>query len=458
MVHAGKWISLVLLMVSAGLWGQDASNISFGGRYEGDGRFLLGNGNDWVWSEHRLSLRLDQRFSDRSRFHTTLWARSIGIPEVTQMSHLYNKGISDPFQAELREMWVELRDFPAKGFDVIIGRQHVGWGTADGIGPTDLLNAPDMEDLLDFGRKRGADGVSLTWYPWQDFSLQAVFLPRFRTAMLPVGVFSDILTPPLELPMGLLPGNLTDTVVMPLPGLGPQAAAGLRAKGFLKGVDFSFSYQLVRDGLPYASMNTLAPGQEPGYLDIHSHLRFARYHVAGFDMATSLAGVGVWGEAALHFPDKDLVMQTDITPLFPGATDPIIMDSILVDKTEPYLKWLVGADYHFANGSYLNIQFLKGFIHEHGRQNLDNYFFIRYELPLFQDRITVVPVNGAFIISDFQQIEDNHAIIYMPEVAWQPNLNTTLSVAAVVFQGKGDGMFSRLNDFSQFRLRLEYFF
>jgi hypothetical protein len=315
-----------------------------------------------------------------------------------------------------------------------------------------------MEDILDFGRKRGADGVSVVWYPSRDFSLQTVYLPRFRPASLPLGVFAEILTPPLVLPMGMMPGVMTDTVVMPSGEMAAGATLGFRAKGFFRGVDLSVSYQLVRDGLPHAALNTLSPGTLPGSLDIHSRLEFARYHVAGADFSTSLAGIGVWGEAALHIPAADVIMRNDLTPLFPQATEPVFIDSVLLSREEPYTKWLVGADYHFSNGSYLNIQYLKGFIHEQGRNNLDSYLFLRYELSFLRDRLKLAPVNGAFVISDFDDIPENHSIIYMPEVSWQANPNATVSIAAVFFRGKGDGIFSRLNDYNQMRLRLEWFF
>lgn len=176
-----------------------------------DERLLLKDKNDWAWNENRLTLKLDKRIAGNSKFYSEVWLRNIGLPNATQSADLYNKGIVDPYNLEIREAYVQLNDFLTKNLDVTIGRQRIVWGTADKLNPTDNLNPYDLEDILDFGRHRGSDAVNLNYYINNDFSLQGVFIPFFQPANMPVGIFANALNPNMEVPQGMVLQTLSDT-------------------------------------------------------------------------------------------------------------------------------------------------------------------------------------------------------------------------------------------------------
>jgi len=305
--------------------------------------------------------------------------RNIGLPNIHSSSDLYNKGIIDPYNLEVREAYVQLNGFLTKNLDVAIGRQRIVWGTADKLNPTDNLNPLDLEDILDFGHRRGSEAINLNYYINNDFSLQGVFIPIFQPADMPVGIFANILNPTLEMPDGMVLKNVSDTLTMPKYNIGESSSAGLKLKGFAGGVNFSLSYVWGFDGLPFTTKNTFIPVDALGGINIHSQLSYARTHIIGADLVTSIAGFGVWAEAAAFIPDKDVTMTNDLSALYPTSPVPVIQDSLILDKSKPYLKFVVGGDYFFADGSYLNAQYLHGFIHERGRENLNDYFFLRYE-------------------------------------------------------------------------------
>ncbi|MBN2521772.1 MAG: hypothetical protein JXB24_00780 [Bacteroidales bacterium] len=436
----------------------DENKLKLSGELLTDERFLLNNQNGWAWNETRLSLNLDKKITDNSKFYSEIWLRNIGLPDVAASADLYNKGIVDPYNLEIREAYVQLNGFLTKNLDIAIGRQRIVWGTADKLNPTDNLNPYDMEDILDFGRHRGSDAINLNYYFTTDFSMQGIFIPFFQPANMPVGIFSDALNPGMELPQGMVLKGYSDTILMPRYSVSQSSVSALKFKGFAKGVDFSVSYVWGIDGLPINTRNTFIPVDSIGGINIDSQLSFARTHIIGADLATSLAGIGCWAEAAVFIPDKDIVMTNDLSAFYPMLPIPVTQDSLILDKTKPYLKFVIGGDYFFRDGSYFNIQYMHGFIHERGNKSLNDYFFLQYEKKFFNEKLKIAPIGGGFIVSDWNELKDNYALVYMPEITYQATANAEITLSTVIFDGKGDTMFANLKDYNMFMFKLKYSF
>jgi hypothetical protein len=449
-------ILLILLMCSGRMMAQDHT-LGLSGELMTDQRFLFQEKNPWAWNENRLTLRLDKSITGNSKFYSEVWLRDIGLPTITSSSDLYNKGIVDPYNLEIREAYVRLTGFLTKNLDVTIGRQRIAWGTADVINPTDNLNPYDMEDILDFGRHRGSDALNLQYYLTNDFSLQAVFVPFFQPANLPVGIFAGALSSSMEMPEGMVLHGFSDTILMPKYNLGESANAGFRFKGFAGGIDFSLSYVWGWDGLPNNTYNTIFPVDLQGGVNVDAQLSYARNHIIGGDLATSVFGIGLWAEAAVFIPENDVVMSNDLSAFFPASPVPIIIDSTILES-KPYLKFVVGGDYFFSDGSYLNLQYIHGFIHEKGTAALNDYFFLRYDKSFFNNKLTISPLSGGFIVTDWQNIKENYALAYMPEITYQATANAQISLSTVIFDGKGDNLFANMKDFDMFMFKLSYSF
>ncbi len=88
-------------------------------------------------------------------------------------------------QARLRELALRWRAGPA---ELRLGRQIIAWGRADAINPTDSFGKRDYSLLAaaDTDQREGADAVSLRWTLDEAFSLQAVWLPHFRSDTIPL--------------------------------------------------------------------------------------------------------------------------------------------------------------------------------------------------------------------------------------------------------------------------------
>jgi hypothetical protein len=422
-----------------------------------DQRFLLQGDHPWAWNENRLTTNLDVNISGRSKFRSEIWIRNMGVPDIHSSSDLYNKGIVDPYNLEIREAYVQLNGFLTKNLDVSIGRQRIAWGTADVINPTDNLNPYDFEDILDFGRHRGSDAINLQYYLSNNFSLQGVFVPFFQPANLPVGIFSGALNGSMEMPPGMVLEDFSDTLIMPEYNLAESATAGFRFKGFAGGIDFSLSYVWAWDGLPFNSANTIIPVDLEGGVSVNALLSYERNHIIGADLATSIAGIGFWAEAAMFLPERDVILSNDLTAFFPASPEPVILDSTILEA-KPFVKFVVGGDYFFGDGSYLNIQYIHGFIHERGKDALNDYFFFRYDKGFFNDKLKLSPLSGAFIVTDWKDIPKNYALAYMPEIIFAATVNSEISLAAVLFEGEGDNLFTSMKDYDMFMLKFKYVF
>jgi hypothetical protein len=462
------YLLMILILVTSGIsraqegvekQSTDENKLKLSGELLTDERFLLKNQNDWVWNENRLTLNLEKKISGNSKFYSEVWLRNIGLPNIITSADLYNKGIVDPYNLEIREAYIQITGFLTKKLDLKIGRQYIVWGTADKLNPTDNLNPYDMEDILDFGRHRGSDAINLNYYFNNYFSMQGVFIPFFQPANLPAGIFSDALNPPVpELGQGMVLKEYSDTILMPRYSIGQSSVSGLKFKGFAGGVDFSLSYVWGIDGLPFNTRNTFSPVDAIGGTNISSQLSFSRTHIIGADLATSLAGIGFWAEVAAFIPEKDIVMVNDLSAFYPMSPVPVTQDTLILDKTKPYVKFIVGGDYFFADGSYFNLQYLHGFIHERGNKNLNDYFFLQYEKKFFNEKLKVAPVTGAFIVANWNEIQDNYALVYMPEISYKATVNAEITLSAAFFDGKGDNFFSNLKDYNMFIFKLKYNF
>ncbi|MBE0650354.1 MAG: hypothetical protein IH595_05890 [Bacteroidales bacterium] len=459
MKRANLFITVLFVAFSLQAKAQTSQPLKLSGYLQTDQRILTKSPNDWVWNENRLSLQLEKKISGKAKFYSEVWLRNIGIPKVTTASDLYNKGIIDPWNLEIREAYVQLYGFLTKNLDVTIGRQRIAWGTADKINPTDNLNPYDFEDILDFGRHRGSDALNLHYWLSANASFQVVYLPFFQPDNLPIGIFADIFSSPVNLsfPEGMTLQNITTRVNAPKYNLKEGSTLGVKYKGMISSFNFSLSYVWGWDGLPMLTDNTFTLADTLGGVNINSILSYHRRHIFGADLAGNIGGVGVWAEAACFVPVNEVVMTTDLSALFPGTPYPVIYRSTELKK-QAYFRYVVGGDYYFKNNGYLNVQFLHGFVNESGRGNLNDYLFLRYEQKFFNDKFKICPLSGAVVVSNWHDIKHNYAIVYMPEISYMATENTEISVSGLLFNGKGNDLFASFNGYDMLLFKMKYSF
>jgi len=422
------------------------ADFSINGFLKTDNRMLTDD-NYFTWNENQLGLKFEGSYSDNYHLYSEVCLRGFGFPEISQTTDLQGKDKVYKWDLEFREAYLDLYQFGLQDLDVRIGRQIITWGTADRLNPTSNICPEDLEDVFNFGEQSGVNSVLATYY-WGDFTFSGVYVPAFTPAVLPSGIYASALSTPMEFPEGMTLRKYWDKIILPEQKFTESSQAALKVGTSLFDYDISLSYYYGRDDLPLLNKVIIFPADTLGTVDVTAEMIYPKMKVIGADFAGSLFDVGIWGEAALTIPDE-VEMQT------------IVGDSItksIALKNDPYCKFVIGGDYTFRNGIYLNTQFLHGFIHERGNDDLNDYLTFRIEKKFFNDELKIVPIGGAISVTDRNDYKNNYGFVANPEITYYPYDNIELSFGAYIIDGKGSNMFSRLkgNDEVYFKAKVSF--
>ncbi len=419
-----------------------------------DQRLGMKNENPWLWNENRLSLQFNKR-SNKLRFQSEIWVRHLGMPQYKNLADLSEKDKVQPISLDLREASINIRGFLFEPLDLKIGRQRIAWGTADKFNPTDNLNPYDLEDILDFGRHNGSEAVSAIWNFSGTTSLQMVYIPFFRPANLPLEPFSDLLSGPEPTLEEWEIASIENNTFSPKFNLKEGAILGGRFKSSIRNTDVSVSYVYGRDGFPLPEKTTIQVLQNFYSTKLINELVFPRYHIFGADLAGSIGSVGVWSEAALFLPKEEFKQTTFF--IYDPRLDPHVYDTVLMEK-KAFLKFVLGVDYTFKDGSYINIQYLHGFVHERGHGQLNDYLLFGWEKRFSSDKWLVRPIAGGIATTEFKDFSKNYGLIYSPEITYKGIDNLEIGIGAYIFEGNGGNLFNGLKDFNMIAAKMKYSF
>ena len=442
-----------LFIVGGWLFADNGVNIN--GYIQTDNRIQT-KSNKFTWNENRLNLRLEGAPSDKYHYFSEIRLRGFGFPATSRFSDLQmqEKNKVYPWGLEFREAYVDLYGFGLKNLDVRIGRQVIAWGTADALNPTSNISPDDLEDIFNFGEKLGTNAVNASYYIGDNLTINGVYVPIFTPATLPFGDFADAFSAPMDLPPGMTVGALSDTVILPERKLSESSQIGLKASTNLLGYDMSLSYFKGRDDLPILSKATITPVDLIGTVDIATELIYPEMQVIGADFAGSIGSVGIWGEGAVYMPEE--LAMTTIAPS-PTTGQMETTQTVALDD-EPYFKFVLGGDYTFKNGLYFNGQYLHGFLHERGKDELNDYFTFRLEKTFLNDKFKLVPIGGAVAINDWDDLKNNYGLVYAPELSYFPSDNVELNIGSFIIDGKGDNMFGMIKGLDEIMFRLKVSF
>lgn len=450
-------LSVVLAVIATGASSTCAhAQLTWQGSYAGDYRLYLQNEQEFSHAAHRLILLPEARLG-AAKFTGEFWLNLQGRPAVDDPSGLSTYESLFPWNLEVREAYVEIYDFPLDRMDLRAGRQLVPWGTGDLVSPTDNINPLDLADFKDFGRRLGSDALQLNWYPGP-VTVTAVYVPVFTPARLPAGWMNLFLPPEYA---GLLAGMEEGGFIVNLPAAAlPEAAFGIKVAGRIGEYDLSLSYLDGRYDLPAVKevrgsiieiTNPLNPLADLVLEEVS--LFFPRRRVLGFDFAGELGDAGIWAEAAVFFPEKvSTVAKIDLPDPYPDQTQATAY------LNKPYTKYLVGVDYTFPGGTYLNLQFLHGFPHERGTEELEDYLIFALDKTILNGRVKITPLAGLLAVQDLADLSNNYALVLAPEVSWYPVDGAEITLGVNWLQGAGDSLFSRFQDDDEVYLKFKYSF
>ncbi len=456
--------------------------LSVFGYIQSDDRLKF-NGGKLNFQEYRLDAKLEYKPFEKSKMYAEVWLRTYRFPELYSVNDLSDKKRLLNFDADIREAYFDIYGLFTKNLDIRVGRQRIAWGTADKFNPTDNLNPYDMEDIWDFGRHLGSNAIKLTYY-LKSFTFTGVVIPWFTPSVLPNSDWTPAFMPAYEIPemitdtsfipgmtipIYLTQGAISDTLVMPQRNIKHYPSFGLKVKKSIGNFDLSLSYVYGRDALPLPTeMNTFitidtfmfAPEvRANATIDVKTKVEFPVMKVIGLDFAGSVKGVGVWGEAACFLPEKSFMKRNlrYTAPDFGVVKDSVMSDSLVLDD-KPYVKFVLGLDYTFKHGFYLNFQYLHGFMHERGPKELNDYYLLSFQWTSDNGKIKIGILNGGIQVNDYKYFKDNFAWIYMPEISYKPVDNAELILGAHLLDGSPATTFGKVTKNDDIYLKLRYNF
>lgn len=450
----------VVLILSVALASAD---VSLNGYLQTDTRFRIQGEKGFTWNRSEVNLKLEGNPSEGLHLFGEAIIRGLGFPRVETLSDLqrFERDRATPWSVELKEAYLDVYGFLIDNLDLRMGKQIVVWGTADRINPTSNICPDDLEDVFNFGEKLGVNSIKASLYGSlgeTDITLTGVFVPIFTPSILPPpGWTSGLMeSQGIKPPQGISLGDVKQEISLPEDRLSETSSFGLRLMANnLKGYDISVSYYRGRDKLPIQSALTLwqRPQEKaphgPMVMDGRIEMIYPKMQVIGADMAGELpkVRVGIWAECALFIPEKVDMTLNISSPLGQMSRS----ETVLEDK--PYLKFVVGWDYTFKDGTYANFQYLHGFPFERGRDNLNDYFAFRLERKFLNDEVKIAPIGFSIGIDDWSDVGENYGMVFNPDVSYSPRDNIELKLGAYLLHGKGNGFFSSIKDRDEIYLK-----
>ncbi|MBU1339808.1 MAG: hypothetical protein KKD56_12180 [Acidobacteria bacterium] len=445
---------LILLIGLLFLHSQTYAQVEIGGYIRSDIRMRLQTkGNPFTWNENRICLQLKARPSEKVQLYSDLVVRGFGFPRTETIDDLQQTGKEkvQPWGLEFYEAYVDMSDFLVEKLDVKIGRQRIAWGTADKFNPTDNLNPKDLQDIFDFGRHLGSNAIKVSYYH-ESYTLTGVYIPVFTPAVLPPSDWLQAFEGPISLPPGMRLHSLSNAVVLPKNNFNESSMYAFKIATTVADYNVSLNYFKGRDDLPLVTGVTILPLDTLGTVDVNSIMQYPRMQVIGADMAGQIFNIGVWAEAAVFLPRKYNVLTSFMSP--PNTQQQIAI--ALDDK--PYAKYVIGGDYTFANGLYVNAQYIHGLFHERGNENLEDYLVFALRQSFLNDALKITFAGGAIEVKDFKDIRNNYAFALGPEIAYYPIDNAELLIGAYIIDGKPTTTFGRVKDNDEVYFKVKYSF
>lgn len=262
---------------------------------------------------------------------------------VSSLSRRYSLGRRTV--AELRELYVSI---PAGDALVRLGKQHIVWGTADGLKVLDVVNPQDFREFIldDFEDSRIPLWALDVEVPLGPGSLQLVWLPDTTYHVLPErGALYELTSPLLLTPIP--PGSALEVRDVDRPNRFPaDSDVGARYVGFVAGWDFTLNYLYHYDDAPVIFRR---PGVSPASWLIEPEYR--RTHLAGLTFSNAFGDLTLRGELGYsfgrRFPVDDAFARTSHRKL---------------DE----LSYVIGLDWYGIRETLLSVQLFQSLLTGHG--------------------------------------------------------------------------------------------
>ncbi len=351
-----------------------------------------------LWSRGTVDFHQKRPFEDTTSDHETFLLQGEGdlrddlsFKAGARLDRLAFHGHQSTNEDTRLELWETYLRYQGENLELTVGNQIIRWGKTDEMTILDNLNPQDLRELMTlrleerkrpwpwlriqyYGLPVTLEGVFTLWPVWHiknDFGTDwAVF---------------DHLKAQLENIPQLSNWARSITVDKERPGPSLRAAEwGFRLSGTISTVDWEISFLHAHNrsfyyyikSFPVTGLWINSPSNftlTPGINITGNTIYISRPedNIFGFAFETTLGDAGFRGEFAYH-------------------TDQVFLRKDLLSIRKPCWQYVLGIDYEFANGLYINMQFSQRYIQEWNNTLLfdpkwDSSIFLRLSKSFWQD-------------------------------------------------------------------------
>lgn len=401
------------------------------------------------------------------------------------------------------ELWEGHGRFKLGPVDLTIGQQHVAWGIADALNPTDMVNPRDYDRLLDSElgySKLPAPMLRVEYYMPENLKLDLVVLPFFRPAKFHI-VGQDVALFAHNFPLFMMLAQLRENpewerfekgLEQWYPGWEEDLDAlmedqdfytgrtrqlehdfthtegALRFSGSASQIDFALCYMYLWDDIPTLHIN-------PAFIDLMSEMgttpegytkipypndirfetitdpfsfTFHRSHAVGLDFGSDIEGVGIRVEGAYTFEKYSYTVE---------------MDAI----KKPVLTWVLNIDYMFEDQTLIEAIFLSNTMVNYSNQMMMqptyNVLMLAFRRPWLDDKLTT-ELMAAYDFSYLTNKQWRHFDIFKEDGMVSPYITYAIldplkiTIGANLVFGEKFHLFGALKDNSRVFTTLTYSF
>jgi hypothetical protein len=347
---------------------------------------------------------------------------SKGDFEIKTNSILEYRWSNNENEFQLREAY--LMWYPSWG-EVKVGKQIHAWGAVDGNNPTDNLNPYDYYYMFLPGaeRKVGTISGSVKYY-WNDWQMEGVFIPEHEGNRFPFGEEAFPLNIPMSSP------ELMDVE--------PGSEFGFRVQSTLGSSDFSLSYFDGRDrSFSYVGVTDSMPS-----------FFYRKTSVLGFDLVSFIGDFTNRFEIGYFSTENDA--EVDIKTINDAS----------------YIQFAGQVEYSTENNIMLSLQIIGNQISEiDGTMTEDDFqpgmgtpFASFTDLGLsfslsanyFDDALELMG-------NTFIDLKDSQSMLGV-SAKYSPMDNLKLNMSVSKFMGEDGTQFHEMEDFSHWKVGLEFHF
>lgn len=355
---------------------------------------------------------------------------------------------------ELDEAYLNLYSVGGEAIDVRLGKQYVDMGVGDGITTFNLTRPVAANYVDELQNTRAVTGVKVDGYP-EDFHVEVFLQPRVtpnKTGGRLESVYSkaqqEAMAPMLEAMNK--PANVLETgFIIGDIGLDENPPAyddeglGLTLKASRLVGDYDLGVIYQRGYGPNPLISGYGIDQEPIDFDTSlgepipvMRLRLQQGYLplqkVGFTVEGTLGDAGIWGELTYNIPKEGFFAEAMASELLPE-------EYRLTD--EKYVTGLVGMDYFFDNGVYVNGQLIRGFPQEVTKSMLNTYLAGDIYQDFLNNRLRLEG-RAVYCFGD-------KGWMLLPEAAYQVNSNTKVIGKLAIPGGDDKSLFRQMEDLTQ---------